>query len=1831
MPDHRQDFEKFKDFLLESGPELAVFGEFFLFALVSEPDDHGVFVCRENGFTWTKAIDAGLPQSYTFCGCALETTSRSIAVTAGVTCDESGDIQSATLSVSFEALSETRLRFPKNKVYQVATPVYDEETPPVDGSKRVLRYENPVEEDVVVSLPFIGFVIEILRLPDRSIKSRYAGVGPDLISHALCFTVDFKKVLVFPSIHGLGVYVEKMIIDLSDETPDCVPVIPGIYDPSRRGIYAKRIDLMMSLCGDWFHIGGGNLFFWGNCVAANLEFDYMDDGSKPNAVLESVRGKLGFSYDSDLSSCTLVSHEAEVGIYQFRAMKASKMLDSSQIKSMFGPDTAADVAGKVDRADPRYVLRFDLVTFDDKDGISGFELVLKAIEAPNSTITKSQAGLRIPPCVSQWLLPGMMIFGAGGIAWKEISDDTFSALSIFLLGLGVFDLKHNWGVSGDDYPNTLVVNKIGWRTIFWTDAAGAQKDTWQLTMGFGLSYKTIDALFEFLVNNAVARAGLKILGFSLNQLKVSGELGMTVELTFTLHDDELSDTVKNKLYKMVPEHKTAVQVLSLPRFSYSTGADPVWYIGINRVEALLSGGKYGIAIYFDGGGVPGATVSAPLGGFALYFYPSFDFDYFLPALQSLPVKIIAPGYFYLDAMIGIDKPLPGIEGTGNNIRVNVAAIAQPNAADLMVIDSYQYRFAGELAWGDAKINGKSLSYLYMMIAFEGGTPLGPIGGVCIYGFCGLLGKNIAPNTPGHNRDAVTLLAWLIPNVAHPNFNVLQRWANWSPADTGTVFGLTVKLGPPSKSFIAEAGFLFGGVWGFFGGLATFPQLSGFQAGLVVVIAEDGWIATLFISLHYAVLEIAGGLSVGTAAGRNWFYVGHYDTARGKPVEIFAFKFLKGRGYFVCDSWKLENFGFTVDSRQQRPTIQGPAFGFGLALEYAPAPLGPSWLNISFYLGAGLNIAFRTDPYMFYGSAYIAGSVRIKISWFKFSLGVRTYLAAMFISENDYSLSGTITLSCGLPWPLSDFEESFDFEDSKGNIAPPLPVVKAELLCRYMVEKKNYKLDGWKSDTGNEPKPQQPQPLVVPIDAVLSLRFDKPVNHVDIPSSGTRLMLANPPDADWTYLEKTDSTVGSRNYKIEYMYLMQNFRLRTAAGAVIPSIEAAWLPPYASLSPDGPAPGEQPPAHQVLYLGTWNYATDLDYSPEWLGQYWQRAGLMETPPCQQVKEVTVPDGNYHDIRQNGSDMRFVSWDTRLGSITISESFSHNSPYAWEAPQDLSWVNYGVRKYLLLPFQSDFTFPESTRATMVFRLGLGYNQLLRVLAVLDNDDTAYEVVISNRGRQQAGSQFTVENPDEHSARFKVSIFFDVESSELTVILDPVKGRFLREILISGPEFVDQTNVVKTFGEFDHRSIALRSLTIRFDQIEGEAWIDMAGDGTGGGIDPDSFLKAGLLAKSTDYVVEFDLGWHASVDGGTPNQPPPLQPRFTFRTEDHPSQNPAQYVAFVSVPSAPGILLYPDQTVLCMGLKYRGQILNIYEAHYGANALQIIVEDEAGRPLQQTETWVMEVNGGPADEYVEQAVQSCLDRIAGITHTLTVTWDQKLSVDTGYDMKLFLNYNGALPPGFDKNRYLAPFRTSHYLNFAAQMAAVNGLLAVPVELAALTPGQDAFAVATAQVNTFLGVTHPGFGKAVEDFYLNILGLPNGRAGSDPKADFAGLILAERNNRRDALAIVLELTEPFMNKAGFSFTGENVHNARKGFHFFGQNYIALVDETAGRMIFMRRDNTGALVPLDRDFQLEAAFDPAGVIDSALRSQVIPAIKARVLNAADRLKPDAATLQFKA
>lgn len=1795
------------------------------FFLLSDSDNPGIFIDTGSGFSWTKRID--FPPNYTGDGKIEGRPYRDLKVegasvnlrylgtgalqlNVGVALDESG-ITSADITLTGEAGGAGSLQLIYTGDLRFANPEKD-------SLGNIIGFTIPdPPETIQIPIPAIGLGLEFrftkervfyqendpvddsgrsahssveLGLPNLSSKLNLIGplisengsltLEPESVVMPFFFEFELKKVLVFGDENGFGLYIGKVAVDLSEEGgPSGMPLMPakemGFYCEDLIAIFAPKLETNSVALGV-------NKLFIGTDDRVTFKANISVHDTNPKSAVESL------------------SIAGEVRKSAIRLFKVSAIL---RLQPLLGWDeeppvpTLPDQYLGVDQTKLESMLQapenndtFDTLHvsgeyFTHDNDIMGFEIQTERL---------NQSGEPVPFLFLSGELNNLLLsFGAiaGGIFF--ISEEK-PGLGGTLITLGMLSTLHQFLTGPQNTNFKLGISGLGYRYI----SVGNDRVRHEI-LAKGVGYypfpgdilAQLPILFEFL--SGVTNVGF---GFNLGSLRIDGKLGLKIDLN-EAWGDPLTPDEETRLYKVIKKQNTEIRPTDLPRFYAETNDDSI--VRIDRVELVMTDGRYGIAIYVGGVGYGDFALGTDLGGIVITFWPELTIEYLHPKLKLSRIKITYPKIVLVDFILDQAKPLPG-GGQETAIAARLGFIHKNGAPDALT--NYSYQLGATFVQGRTNIpNGDPYSYWFASINYASKSGIPITGAVKLYGISGLCGSNVAPAFTGNAGDAQALGNWLFPNLGQGVDN-MTRWAEpgsqngWGPKPDSWAFGASATLGDPINLCTIQGVLLFGGKTreDFYLAIAGVGKIEKLPVdfGVILVVADCESFQFKGIARWRPgggiLLELSGSLEIDYDGSWKFFF-GHYDDSLGSPLYAKLFNGLfELRLYFVFDSLELKNFGLVVDREQTRPTLSGSAVGLGGLFVYDDK-YGWKWLNLRIFAGVGFNVGFSGKPTLFFGNFFIGGRVEVRVCGIGFGLGLLASMESLADKSGAYIMTGVFRIKLNLPWPLPDYSFSIDFTLKDGTPAISTPVLESRVTGLYGLENRSIQA-------------VENQPPVLPIDGIPVLGFNKGLNSTRLGedhllNDGDRGM-AQPREVIRTNFDS------GGEYEISYDYYLESLSIVPDGGSSLSPLVSAW----AASDQRNEYNSDPAQRHRALLLNSWDPTGELNVYPEAAERIIDSLKAMNTPACGQQTVYCVIHGEKTGKIQ-GEDRYFIRYDTDYGDIIIRESRYHQSPYGWLREKRLSWFHNTT---LMLPYRTELVFPSCTKVVMQlgFRMTDEVPASLQIEVYLQEDATPVILELSlNAGVDPAdltgetGTLFwslteTGRNYNSSETMFELTLETRGDSLinmlELEAIRYGIEGQFEYGVPLAGFE---------ALGGYSYA--VLQSLCVTFGQYQRESWSDVLEESfsnRGQEVTPDSYLDFLLFQPNTLHQINYNVNWEGAVSSSEDSElsgkkDGMLSGTQGFITEEFPSQDVKAYVQF-SYPLQESFLPYPEHIIPVIGLKRRGLILKIYEKHFGENALEVTVLQNGNPPIPLgfEHTLYMDISGEPADSLLEQTLASCAPDIQGLTFTAVHAMQEVLDVNKDYSIILRLTEEISFPEEFNFAVENKSFKTSRYPNFSEHITVVN---------TALSEGRDihdpllvdqiaAFEAIEEELESVLNGEGAGENELIEAIMNRVLGKPAGWLDGAPQGNQSRLILSEDPSEARPLAIVLELEEGFIQKPGFSLT--NGVRLASGL-LRTEDHLILHDLDGQRFIFIYQPDGGLPGPFPGAFEFTVEFDPMAYV----------------------------------
>lgn len=1292
--------------------------------------------------------------------------------------------------------------------------------------------------------------------------------------------------------------------------------------------------------------------------------------------------------------------------------------------------------------------------------------------------------------------------------------------------------------------------------------------------------------------------------------------------------------------------------------------------------------KYGLALVLKGFGNSSFTVTGPAMGVVIYFWPEFDLE-LTPQLAIEPkITFLIPGIIYAEGVIDLDKPIPSFDGKQNRVAVDVGVIctkvptggkiSKDKMKALFSFNNYQWTFGGEYVWGEVGVTAtdpkQKYEFVFVEAHLEGKSPFFTIGPVGVYGLGGLFGKNIAPGMPGDQRSAMAIANWIqgadqFAEGKKPFQNVLD-WPpegpsndTWHPArdfendkDLYTI-GLVVKAGSGydnGKTYMVDS-ILIGGFPQFWIALAGWAIIKPISANLAVVIVLDlpSYSFVIRAVIEYKIekdtgniLIARGGFELGTVNRPEWglwIYLGHYSDSKGGPISAELFKLFGVKAYYVFDTADMKDFGLQPPGPFDRPTIPGPAFGTGVMYQLGPKAYGPSFLNVQLHAAMGYNLAISFDPFMVYGDIYAFGSVRLKIFFFKFKLGLSAQLYGMAAPLKYFRFGGEITVEIGLPWPFPDIDASFSFSIDSGDDKDAIPDSKMGVTALGLRRFETQPSLETSAESGND------TPLTIPIDGIIAIRFTKPVFQIlKGPGSHTDLLLNDPGNTVGEICEKATSQFDTTTYEIKYTHKIQHFRVYCKKkGQEFPSllneIPASWDTP--EYNEQGQADPKQEP-HHVLYLNSlmpW----ELETNSERLGRFYNgQAHTGTVPVCTAANKVCLMTLQpLSDVVQNEiTGLNQISFSTAIGDVDIFE-FDISDGLLYLLPANIHRLAW-TQTELVLPRGTKVQIPHGVELEIDLLIETdAHSALLKKLeiyldvhlwggaktstAILSFTPTADPTLVCCLRMDVDIQGVDSSIIDIHTHITDCSIIGELRLKIMIAIShDQTTIRFLR---LRGPYFylrpsTDNFKELASSRKVMERLLAstrmrLTELCITQASPQRDHWqsteiASWNSDGTPATTPEQSIeatLESFLLEPDADYSVTYELITDAGAtssngeakdlekkSGPVQSSPDGQMRHVKFRTEKMPSQNIVKYLGF-TFPDAATTPLYTQCFTPVMTFKYNGLIKKIFKKHYGFEALVSGVVDINGIALRKLLSKRVSIGSKPTDAALEDLFDACLPEAKHMTYLEAEVWERSLKPDTWHALQV-KNISDQLDP---KVPFSIRFKTSKYPDLDAHIKAIESLYENAVQIPLLDQ-QNAAGAITSALSQILADNAISYDELLEQLYRRLIGIDDGRltnwhASGEEMAGY--LVSMGPAGQIQVWAALVELDEPIITKEGLGIANLSAGHSQlleRGAVVIqqnGQNRTIVHDKSGSRMVIFNSLAESQVNTLQTETRINLSF----------------------------------------
>ena len=1869
----------------------------------SEP---GFLVTSVTGAVWTKRIENASTHSADIGIGTLTLNGGALTATAGFAFDDDG-LTDFSLLVEFtgaSAATPLSLALPKSVAFL---------KPAVKDGEKVVGYDiKATEEAVTFDLPLAGALEISIRRTAGGVQSALvlhgAAAGAGLAAQGI-FQVDLAdKVLVLPRFLKLGISIKTLFVDLSSSAATPVSgLFPEVYDPRWKGVGAKSIGLHVPLDdkgGEWVNavLDGFLLGFDGRVSFKGTIAYKVND---PGPTVREVSGELdvrnneivkgAFAAVVDLQKATEAVSDSAIGTSSPGLTAAQQNIVSTVERDVADAKESPEFSFGGNLKCRMQLIRVPV----GQDEIFGLDLTVEAIELPNKPAGLIVQGL--PARIIFWLALG----GGGlGLFYKGLAEKSglkaFSGMG--LIYLAICDLGD---FLADNAPRLLPkLDRLEFRRLtfrrvdFPAEGVAPQKSLYQIELDVVVTMivgGTLNKVIGAMVGRGLAAAQSfgKLFDKTTDEVELKGvlELGFdNISIAFETTPDgtalvtEIDERVRRvagvKDLQVKARKLPSIQLIDAPPQAPSEGfkaLKPI--VGVEFISQDQGGdSRYGIAIELRGLEYPSWKLESPVvAGLVLYLYPEVAIEFDASLLVEPRFRFVVPHWLLVDGAFEINKPIPSFNGTQSRIAVDVGLVNSEVAKGTKLekaqlgalndLSKYKYRGGGEFAWGEAESDDPTRTYdfWFFEIHYDAATPFIVIGPVGIYGLAGLVGRNIAPGLPGDSRDASAIANWIEGDAQ--SFENILEWpsppstSGWHPArdfeddEDLVIVGLKVRAGPVGKRTVDVDGLLMLGFNEFWLAAAGRVTIKAIKFGAVAIVVYDNPSNSFTIRIRFEfridssggaeILSLAGPIEISSGPGGFRIVFGHYLPDRGGPIVASLFKDLfRAQLYGIYDSGAQGEFGFAMPGMDARPDLAPGAYSHGVLFQYGPKKIGPSGVNIRIHAAAGYNIGLSGDPFVLVGELFLSGGLQVKVWFVNVGFTLAAFLSGR-LTDNRFDFRGRIVLEIGMPWPISDIEIPLplSFGMGSGDDIPQPALTSVATVMSHAVPRA--------TEIAAAEVP------IVPIDAVIGLRFNKPiVGLTKGPNTKTTLVDITPvsPNADGAtgYKDLVETKFLNETYTIEYLHFLTDVRItrRPVAGGAsvtVQTMKAAWEAPPVFDTGSG---GASDTGHRAIYFNTL-LQPELSAHPEQLGTFIKGQITNGTlPPCQRPARVCMMAESAPVISEApGTGLRRADRETGYGPITVRETRLPPDPLPIVVSNlaRLAWSGGALR----LPSDVAIIVPTASWISAELELQTVVSPLVgtTVIAldvVLPDPLSPVRLVMRiDVAQTPCGLALKTELIPATEARIKVNATVRTCATQGVIVL-AVEITALQEKVhlyrfqLHGPSIlppgfgpgsttdpIDLDSWLKITSQIrDGPALFLNELCFETIEASPDAWdTEVQNFGTGPPSDdsidqfsdtlllePDNMyeihyrvLSSGLTATDGDGGDQIDAQRQFEADSAMSGELRTVR----FRTAPEPTREIAPYVGFV-YPGAGLAPVYADQTVPMVTFRSNSLIKRIYQAHRRADVLKPVIRDEAGDKLAVLATGSLSISSSAAGDVVEGLIAPCLSEAQGFTRIDIDFFERRLAPDTRYALSVedtSLADTGDLPP------YRVSFRTSRHATFSAHVAAANALLANPVQVPLV--GADTSQILASVFADAARGALAGYDALVEAIYRRALAHETGRLADEFGAagDVAAQMVAiDSAGTVTAFGFALELAEPLFGKDGVAFGGVALPLPtalqNKGIALVQTDEFALLtvrDRSGSRMLAFRSADATTFTAILSPARLDVAFDGTEAIRAAVTGYV--------------------------
>jgi len=1784
-----------------------------------------------------------------------------------------------------------------------APPIKENNLSIPESERAVIGYQNTGHESVKIPIPMVSFEMSFridTENADAPITSTFQIYNSlEGLANTLSGIIEFdmNKVMVFPKLANTGLYIDKLFLDLSTTaTTSFSGLFPEVYNPSWQGIGAKEMTLLFPIdeAKQEFISAGVQGFIYGFDDLLSASFNFQYNNTDTDAKLKTIAAEI------EIRNNEFIRSEVEVGIDMDKILgqvasdgDAADVSGGTAAEQDLANTTRTRVAAQPPvsiNGELRFQVSFVWLQWNNSEVI-GFDFIMKGYLAngnPSGVKFSGDAAKAIFWGAGAGLGGGLLAYGIA----EDKGDVAFGGAALLLLILADIVVTEKSDKTLLPVLEALTISKIGFRFAQVNHADNSFDRYYQGLVGFRTEFKVdcllLTALTE-LADLLLSDLGVMgdVFGESVNDVKLKGKLDIQFD-DFTFPFDMPADV------KLLFEQKDFnITAKKLPEivFDQSSSSEsniPKPVVGVELVTRPLSGTitdekEYGISISIKGLASSAFKLETPAAGIILFILPEFKLELVAQTAVLPKFTLLVPPVLLAEGIIDLGKPIPAFGGTQNRVSLEVGVISSnpTSESDLQKISKYKYRFGGEVVWGEAvqKPVGttleRSYDFLFVEVHYDGDTSLFPIGPVGVFGFGLLFGRNIRPGVEGGQGNAMGIANWILGQQSGgtSEADIFKNVKDWPAVPSGSTWhpeiyfdsisetfkdqftiGVAVTVGsiPDGENFKGQVIVLVGfpEFWFAIAGIITFKKIN--TKVTVVVVYDSNTFAIKFV-IEFTMND-DGSIVVGKIPFefgavdqpfRLWYYIGHYDDAKGGPVSL---QFLSGlfavKAYFVIDSEDLSDFGLMPIGDYGRPTLTGPAIGFGVMIQLGPKKYGPSAINIKLFAALGLNVGFQINPFLFFGELYAGGYIQLKVLFLKFKIELLAILAAI-AHDNGHQFQGYLMIKLNMPWPIPDFKLEFEFVIQSGNFLNiPAPLFESTGSgMRRLTPMSSPLLESGTSE--------------LPIDGVISIAFDKPIYEIlntDGAIDKTQLLLNDENPENDKFSEEMETEYLSVKYIIRFTHVFDNFtvikrpRGSSSAFTAVEELAATWNLP--SIYESG-EPIDDEKTNTTIFLNSL-FPPHLAFQAEELGQYLDWAETRShVKPCE-IPELVCINNEPRPLLTTDILPQLV-FETEMGAVVLrEEQMISPNHFSFSNKGNLEWTPIPNPK-VKLPFITFFDVPFPTSTIFHLRLQVTEHATLKDLfnrffgmiltfevklrGITDAIFITYWIVgLNNESEGCPIIMVEGSNTNDDFIEPNLSFYcvdsqifdFDIELKSLDAVhsIDYIKLRGFECIeaftenqnLSSWDEY---SSVKPNYWEMIRNThLILKDFCMTNENAASRQWGQTKIAGTSAAPSDaaiDTFTDNLLLDPNhefkIDYVIRsFASVYHVKKQGGTelvntveftastnPSDNPdtPLNP-IRFVTGSRPTQNVRDYLGF-TFPSENMQAPYTDALAPLITFKNHGLILKIYDKYYGStNVLQPLVVDFDGNEIGPVLDQSLTINSGGSDTALENLLQTCLPQAQDFVKLRINVWDISLLTDTRYSLQLADKHdlsNVEIP-------FTMSFKTSKFTNLHTHTSYVESLFDNDIEQVPIIDTT----FETTLSNTLAAVaagTLVGFDDLVDRLYLDLAGIDDGRIGENENVDtVAYLIQQDAIGINQVMGVIIELDEPLIGKEGVIVSHKPAFNQHAAQGIIVTNNMSIIRDTSGsRLLIFNSDDLTNFNSMIDNMGINITFEPVTSLRKAI------------------------------